>query len=89
VFRVEISPYVIVSPVENGAIVFDSKEGKYSQVNMTGFRVLEGIIAGHSFEGIVEKIAAEFDISWIMVERDVRSCIVDMSRRGWLRKDAE
>jgi hypothetical protein len=56
---------------------------------MTGFRVLEGIIAGHSFEGIVEKIAAEFDISWIMVERDVRSCIVDMSRRGWLRKDAE
>ncbi|WP_420329967.1 PqqD family protein [Rothia halotolerans] len=79
----------MVSPVGDGAIIFDSRNGKYSQVNATGLRILEGVIAGNCVEEIIEKIASEFDIAWSVVERGVLSCLVGMSQRGWLRKDEE
>lgn len=83
----KIASHVKIQTVDNGAIIFDAREGNYAQVNLTGLRILEGVSGGLPMDDIVDGIVSEFEVSRPVVEQDVASYLSDMLGRGWIEMD--
>ena len=85
-FSIHVSDHVKINAVEDGAIIFDAREGHYAQVNLTAFRVLDGIGKGLSTTDIIDGIASEFDVERAIVEQDVATCLSNFFERGWIER---
>lgn len=67
---------------ENGAVVFDKKQGIYFQTNDVGVKILELLAKNKTESEIIEHIVNEYSIEYSLAEQDVKEFMLNL-KRGW------
>lgn len=67
---------------ENGAIIFDKKQGIYFQTNDIGVEILKLLSENKSEIEIVKELANKYSIEYSIVEDDVKDFINSLNRGG-------
>lgn len=80
----KFAEHIRIQPIDDGGIIFDARSGQYSQINVTGLRVIRGVAAGDSTERIIDGLVSEFEVTREVAEQDVAACVATLLERGWL-----
>lgn len=66
---------------ENGAVVFDKKQGIYFQTNDVGVRILELLAHNKTESEIIEHLVNEYSIEYALAKQDVKEFMLSLKRR--------
>ena len=65
---------------QDGAVVFDIRQGQMFNVNFVGSRILELLKAGSTESAIVDQISREFRVTQDLAENDVRDFLQNLKK---------
>lgn len=68
---------------ENGAIVFDKKQGIYFQTNDVGLKILELISNNMEMEEIISMVSEEYKLDFDTAEQDVKDFMSSLKKEGF------
>lgn len=69
---------VLVTEVENGAVILDGRRGRYFQMNSTATTALKMLLAGSSPEQAAARIAARTDAGNEQALRDIQALVDEL-----------
>lgn len=78
--------HVQLSVVESGAILLDTKRGRYWQLNVTSAKVVTLLITGSSVDDVVGALTEETDAPRTRIQADVLREIHSMMHAQLLRR---
>ncbi|MHB8217780.1 MAG: HPr-rel-A system PqqD family peptide chaperone [Candidatus Sulfotelmatobacter sp.] len=65
---------------QDGAVVFDIRQGQMFNVNFVGSRILELLKTGSSESAIVDQISREFGVTRDLAENDARQFLENLKK---------
>lgn len=74
---------VILSHVDDGAIVLDSNRGVYFRLNRTASFILEGLLSGQSREEMSRRMSVSMEVDEREALNDIDSIVAQMSEAGF------
>ena len=84
--RVTITPASRATPESNdGRVLLHLETGRMCAINAMGSRIWTELDAGHTFQEIVEILAAEYDAPRERIEADVRAFIERLASKDYVR----
>ncbi len=69
---------VVITEVEQGTILLDTRRGRYWHLNDLGIEVLRSIVAGDSLDSVVDRLATTHETDRRTVADDCRSLIREL-----------
>jgi hypothetical protein len=82
--RLSISDDVSAIMDRDGAILLDTKAGKYYSLNRIAADIWRGIEAGHPLDAVVADLQTRYDQPHEAIASDVESLVTSMQRLGLL-----
>ena len=84
--RVTITSASRATPESNdGRVLLHLETGRMCAINVMGSRIWTELDAGHTFQEIVEILAAEYDAPRERIEADVRAFIERLASKDYVR----
>jgi hypothetical protein len=84
--RYQLVTHVELAEADGGAILLDTKGGKYWQLNTTGFRVAGLVIDGLTVAQIVDRLAEEMDAPRSVLDKDINALLISMKKLGFIKR---
>lgn len=69
--------------------ILDSATGKQYDLTEMEYEIVTSIAQGATFADVVNKIASEYDATFLQVKQDLREYIVSLFEAGLIAKDDE
>ena len=80
--RVSASDDLALADLGDEAVLLDPESGKYFALNAVAVRIVELALEGSTVGGMIERLYGEFEVDQATLQRDVRSFVTDLGRRG-------
>ena len=78
----QLSKHVRLSEADSGAVLLDTKRGRYWQLNITSARIVKLLIDGSTIADIVNTLTEETDAPRARIEADVTNTIQSLRKAG-------
>ncbi|BAW93779.1 hypothetical protein CHIBA101_1947 [Actinomyces sp. Chiba101] len=79
----QLADGIIINYVDDGAIILDSNNGVYFQLNRSAAIILEGLLSGMLKEEIYQNIFSDTGVDEREVFKDIESMVARMSEAGF------
>ncbi|MER5868431.1 lasso peptide biosynthesis PqqD family chaperone [Streptomyces sp. NPDC002044] len=64
---------------DDGMVILDERTGRYWQLNITGARILSGLLAGATPQEVSAQLASSHDVTEERASADVRSLLEQLA----------
>ena len=79
----QLADGIIINYVDDGAIILDSNNGVYFQLNRSAAIILEGLLSGMLKEEIYQNIFSDTGVDEREVFKDIESMVARKSEAGF------
>ncbi len=86
--QLKLSEYVHHIRMDDQVILADMRSGHYLGLDGVGARVWDLVSDGATFGAVIECLSAEYEVSQDVLERDIKTLLDDLRRRGLVRVES-